>query len=137
MSILLDYVVSVRFYAEEKQFDRAAAEISELRAQAATRPTLAKEAEQAFQREGDYRDLWALQLLEGGKIAQAKEQLAWVETAFAGNHVFPYQYYNLGGLYIRFGEPDKARISYQRFLKLEPDGPLANQARQILSQLGG
>jgi len=42
---------------------------------------------------------------------------------------------NLGVAYVQAGETQKARMSFQRVLKLERDGPSAEYARRMLEEL--
>lgn len=131
----LDYLAAARAYAEERQFDRAAAEMGRLLEkvrQGSQHPTDVP----LF--ETDYHLLLARHLLQQGNREETKHQAGKGAAAYAryrqhgGEAAYPY--FNLGLLYRRFDEPAKARDFFERFLILEPEGPRAEQVRRILSR---
>ncbi|MBI4523754.1 MAG: glycosyltransferase family 39 protein [Deltaproteobacteria bacterium] len=130
-----DYVVSARAYASEKRLDLAAMELASLREKVSGRPSVSKATAAALVMEGDYRSQWAIQLFESGKKDEAEKQVALAEVAYAPFLHLAAPHYNLGSLYLEMGEVKKAKASFQRFLEIEPDNPVAKRARSILAQL--
>jgi tetratricopeptide (TPR) repeat protein len=132
-----DYLVAAHIYAHEGQFDRALAEIERLEARAAERPSFAELAREAWLYDGDYRTLWANQLLSHGRPDEAKRQAERVERQYASHPELSYPFYNLGFLNLKLGEPAKARAYFERFLAREPAGAQAENVRHALAEMKG
>jgi hypothetical protein len=100
-----DYLASAVGLAKETKFDRAAAEMARLRSR--TRDPVATYAASVL--EGDFRTKWAAQLLKDGKTAQARYEVELVEKAYSKHLHLSTANYNLGYLYVKLDEPEKAR----------------------------
>ena len=85
--------------------------------------------------QGDYRILWASQLFQQGHEQAARSQLERAEHAYNLAPPMSVTYYNLGVAYQQLGDRQKARTLLERFISLEPNGPGADVARQLLAQL--
>jgi hypothetical protein len=130
------YYFSAQIYAAAGRFDRAAEEFERLGRRARQRPSFNKVAATASLLEGDNRARWALRLLEQGKQNEARQEVALAEGAYRSHAAVGATHYNLGLLYLKLGEPARARASLARFLELEPTGPQADQVRRLLSRPG-
>ena len=129
------YFPAARVYAAEGRFDRASAEMVRFRERAGADPQTAGMVSDALLLEGEYRARWAEHLLGQGKRDEARQQVERAEAAYASHlHLAP-PCYILGVLYLRLGEPAKARTYLDRFLTLEPEGPRAAQVRRLLAGL--
>jgi len=130
-----DFLASAFLYAQAKQFDRAAAEMSQL---------LDKVQQNALQAsevpgyETEYHQLLARHLFAQGRWAEARHQ---VELALAAHarvrEPDSEAYYKFGQLYLLLEEPAKAKAFLARFLELKPAHPQADEIRRLLSRLGG
>ncbi len=132
-----DYIFSARIYAAEGRPDRAVAELKRLQTKARQGPSFATQAYLTTLDEGNYRAQWAAQLLEKGKRDEASRQAELAEAAYANHVNLSSPYSTLGSLYLKLGEPGKARAFFERFLELEPEGPKAEAVRRVLSRLEG
>jgi tetratricopeptide (TPR) repeat protein len=132
-----EYFLAAHVYARDGRFDRAVAEIERLAARAAERPSFAELARQASLHDGDYRTLWASQLVNQGRRDEAARQAQRVETAYAAHPEVSYPLYNLGFLYLKLGDVAKARTYLERFVAREPDGDRAERARRALAGMKG
>ena len=132
-----EYLLAAQIYAHDGHFDRAVAEIERLGAKAAERPSFAELAREASLHDGDYRTLWANQLLVAGKTAEGRRQVERIEAAYRAYPDLGYPFYNLGFLYLKLGETARARSSFDRFLAREPAGPRAESVRRLLAELRG
>ncbi len=130
-----EYRLASMVYASEGRFDRAVAEIERLREMARQHFSLAKDIEETFLLEGDYRSQWAAQLLAEGRREEARRQAAQAETAYGSRLNESSPNYNLGLLYLNLNEPAKARAFLERFLVLAPQDPLAAEVRRLLAGL--
>ena len=128
-----DYYISARIYASEGRPDRAVAELERLQAKARQRPGFARQVYETTLYEGGYRSQWAEQLIKEGKREDARLQAELAQAAYANHLTQSAPYFTLGSLYLKLGEPAKARAFFERFLELEPDGPEAETVRRILS----
>ncbi len=130
-----DYFAGARAYAESNQFNRAAVEMARLRERLPQYPQFASARSDASLLEGDYRTQRARQLLAEGKQTEARQQTALAEAAYGQHPNLSYPNYNLGLLYLRLGEAEKARGCLERFLTLEPSGGRADRVRSLLATL--
>jgi hypothetical protein len=130
-----EYLFVAQMYAKRGQFDRAAAEMERLEARARERPLFARTARGASLNQANYRMLWAMQLIEGGQREEARSQLERAAGAYGAFPNLSVALYHLGHSYQRLGDRTKARSFFQRFLAVEPQGPLADAARMALDQL--
>jgi tetratricopeptide (TPR) repeat protein len=121
-------------YAVEGRFDRAVAEMVRLRQVAGQAPRSAGVVLDAFLLEGDYRALWAKQLIEYGRGGEARQQVDQA-AAYTRTAELSYPQYNLGLLYLKLDEPEKAKEAFDRFLRLEPEGSRADDVRRIRARL--
>lgn len=128
-----DYFFSAKVYTSEGRPDRAVAELERLQARAMKRPSFAWVAYETTLAEGQYRAQWAEKLIEEGRRDEARRQAELAQAAFANHLTLSAPYFTLGSLYLKLGEPLKAKAFYERFLELEPAGPKAEAARRILS----
>ncbi len=134
---LQEYNLSAKVYADAGQYDRAVAEMERLAGRAREQGVLADIVADASLRQGDFRVMWARQLLEQGKREEARRQVELTEKAYADHMLLSRPHYYLGLLYLRLGETAKARVFLTSFLMLEPVGVRADQVRQILARLDG
>src|SRR5262249_39138458 len=104
-----EYLIAASIYAQEGRFDRAVGEVERLRARAAERPSYQALAHDALLYDGIYRALWANQLLAQGKRDEARRQIERMENAYASHSEFASASYNLGVLYLKVGEPARAK----------------------------
>jgi len=130
-----DYLAAAQIYAHDGRPDLAVGEIERLEARAAERPSFADLARQASLDSGDYRAFWANQLLDQGRPDQARRQLERAEAAYRVHPDLSYPLSNLGFLYLKLGEPAKARAHFEAFLAREPAGALAESVRRELARL--
>jgi tetratricopeptide (TPR) repeat protein len=130
-----EYLSVAQLYAKRGQFDRAAAEMERLEARALERTQFARIARGASLNQANYRMLWAMQLLDRGQSEEARLQLERAAGAYGAFPNVSVNLYNLGRSYHRLGDKGKARSFFERFLALEPQGPLADAARTALEQL--
>ena len=128
------YLPAARVYAVEGRFDRAVAEMVRLRQEAGQAPRSAGMVLDAFLLGRDYRPLWAKQLIEHGRRGEARQQ---VDQAAAYTRIaeLSYPQYNLGLLYLKLDESEKAKEAFDRFLGLEPEGSRADDVRRIRARL--
>jgi hypothetical protein len=129
------YSLSARIYASEGKFDQVLEELRRRKIHAMGNPDFQDNLRRIRLDEGDYRIIWAMQLLDNGKPEAAREQLALAEGAYADHFHLSNPNYNLGLLYLKFSEPTRAESSFERFLRIEPDGTRAESVRQILAGL--
>jgi hypothetical protein len=132
-----EYLLAALIYAHDGHFDRAVAEVERLSAKAVERPSFAELARETSLDDGNYRALWAKQLLVEGKTAEARRQVERIKLAYGAHRDLAYPYYNLGLLYLKLGETAKARSSFDRFLAREPASPRAESVRRLLAELKG
>ncbi len=130
-----DYLVAAHIYAQDGRPDRAVAEIERLETRAGERPSFGELAREASLHDGDYRTLWANQLLSQGKTDAARLEVERAEAAYAIDPELSYPSYNLGFLYLILGNPAKARAHFDRFLEREPAGPQAERVRRTLADM--
>jgi 4-amino-4-deoxy-L-arabinose transferase-like glycosyltransferase len=123
---------AARVYLSENRFEKALGELDRLAEEVKQYPGLAVLANDASLLEGDSRARWAQHLLGQGKRDEAWQQVTQAERAFASHLNLSVPCYNLGVLYLRLGEPAKAKMYFDRFLTLEPDGARANLVRRLL-----
>lgn len=129
-----DYFFSAKIYASEGRPDQAVAELERLQAKVRERPGFAWVAYETTLAEGNYRAQWAEQLIEGGKRDEAGRQVELARAAYANHLSLSSPYFTLGNLYLKLGEPAKARTFFEQFLEREPAGPKAEAARRVLSR---
>lgn len=129
-----DYFFAAQIYASEARPDRAVAELERLQARVRQRPGFARVAYETTLYEGNYRAQWAGQLIEKGEIEKARQQAELAQEAFAQHLTLSDPYFTLGNLYLKLGEPVKARAFFERFLEREPAGPRAETVRHILER---
>jgi tetratricopeptide (TPR) repeat protein len=130
-----EYLLAAQIYASEGRFDRAVSELERLGENAGKHAALTTLASEASLLEGDYRAQWAKRLIEEGRLAEARRQVERASEAYAPHLGLGYPSYNLGLLYLRLNEREKARALFQRFLEIEPDDPRSSQVRRILAGL--
>ena len=106
-------------------------------ARAAERPSFAELVREASLHGGDYRTLWANQLLDQGRTDEARRQAERIEAAYGAYPDLGYPFYNLGFLYRKLGETARAQSYFERFLAREPAGPRAERVRRLLAELKG
>ncbi len=128
-----EYMLSAKVYADAGQYDRATAEMERFEERFRKLGVMTNLAAGASLFQGDYRAMWARQLLEQGKEVEARRQIDLAAAAYASYMRLSAPNYNLGLLYLRLGEVAKARRYLESFLALEPTGPQADRVRQILS----
>ncbi len=131
------YYYSAQIYAASGQFDRAAEEFERLGRRARQVPGFPSVVATASLLEGDNRARWTQQLLEQGRLDEARRQVALAENAYRDHDAISHTRYNLGLLYLRLGEPAKARAFLMRFLELAPADPRVDQVRGLLSRIAG
>jgi len=129
------YFHAGQVYAAEGRFDRAAAEMMRLGEVVGQGPRSGTIGSLALVMEGDYRALWAKELIEQGRREEARQQVEQAATAYSRTAEVSYPYYNIGLLYLKLDESAKARAAFDRFLTLEPEGPRADQVRRLLLKL--
>jgi hypothetical protein len=130
-----EYFLSAKVYAAEGRPDRAVAEMERLKAKATQHPSFGEQVTEATLAEGFYRVVWAEQLVNWGRLTEATRQVELAQTAYASHPNLSFPYFAIGGLYLRLGEPAKAKALLARFLELEPHGPNAEAVRNALSRL--
>jgi tetratricopeptide (TPR) repeat protein len=131
-----EYLVAADIYAHDGRPDRAVAEIERLEARAAERPSFAELAREASLYDGDYRTLWANQLLTQGRMDEARRQVERTGAAYTSHPELSYPFYNLGFLYLKLGAPAKAKSYFEQFLAREPAGGRAERVRRELAGFG-
>jgi hypothetical protein len=132
-----DYLLAAHIYEHEGRPDLAVREVERLEVKAGERPSFAALARQAALYTSDYRTVWANQLVAEGKPDEARQQLAKVEATYAVNPELTYPSFNLGVLYLKLGDPAKARPYLERFLERQSTGAQAETARRLLSDMKG
>ncbi len=130
-----EYSISAQIYASEDRFDRAVAELEQLREKAGQHHRFVDFAPSVALLEGDYRTRWANELLMVGKQEEARRQAERAEVACGENRDSSSPAYNLGLLYLKLDEVAKARTFFERFLEPEPEGPWADRARYLVNGL--
>ena len=91
--------------------------------------------QKALQRDSENSDIYyniAQIYIEKGDNEQAIDYL---RQSIERNVQDPDAYYQLGGLYHKKGAIREARLSFERFLQLEPDHSQAAQIRQLLERI--
>ena len=136
-----EYRVSARIYASEGRLDRATSEIARLRTQAdalaAARPAFVARAAEAAVKEGDYRVLWARDLLARDRRKEALRQAEAAERLYGGQPMLAEPAVNLGLLYWDLGERARTAAYLRRFIALAPRDERAEDARRILAEIEG
>jgi predicted Zn-dependent protease len=130
-----EYTLSAEIYASEGKPGRAVAEIERLQMKAKENASFSDLLASTYPYEGNFRAAWAQQLLQEGKREDARRQTDLAGGAYAHQPRVSYPYSNLGLLYLALNEPATAKVYFQRFLDLEPDGPRADAVRAVLSKL--
>jgi 4-amino-4-deoxy-L-arabinose transferase-like glycosyltransferase len=132
-----DYIASARAYAESKQYDRAAGEMSRLIDQAAQSPQ--RPTVPPFLK-ADLAVFQAQDLIQHDRRAEAHALLdhaleSWAGTppAFEGKPVH-YPWFNFGLAYLKLGDKEKADDALTRFIELDPGNSLADRARRLLER---
>jgi len=129
-----DYYFAAKIYAEEGRPDRAVAELERLQVKARQRPSFARQLYETTLEEGTYRAQWAEQLIKKGDREEARRQVGLAQAAFANHVILSAPYFMLGSLYLKLQEPAKAKALFERFLELEPGGPMSDAARRLLER---
>ncbi len=132
-----EYVFSAEIYASDGRPDRAAMEMERLRLATDTDLKTAELAAFASLVEGDYRAVWALQLLEQGKRGEATREAQRAEMLFLRHRDISLTQYRLGVFYFHLSDAARAGVFLRQFLELEPQGPRADEVRRLLSRLDG
>ena len=130
-----EYLYASQIYASEGNLKRAVAEIEQLQMIAKDNPGFPNLALQTHLFEGNFRALWAHQLLQGGDREAARRQTDLAAAAYAHQPHLGYPHSNLGMLYLALNERATARAYFLRYLELEPVGTRADTVRQALSTL--
>jgi tetratricopeptide (TPR) repeat protein len=71
--------------------------------------------------------------MRAGRLEEAVQEY---EKAVEIDPDFFNSHFMLGEIYRELEEPEKALAAYQRFLRLSPTGPQADQARAAITELG-
>jgi hypothetical protein len=129
------YFFSSRIYAADGKFDRALEELRRLRLQGQRYPDFSERLRNIALYEGDYRVAWAMQLLDDGRAEAARAELALAEASYADHLHLSRPHYNLGILCLKLSELSKAQAFFERFLEIEPEGPMADTVGELLSGL--
>jgi hypothetical protein len=129
-----DYQAVANRYAGEGRYDRALGEIARLLARARATPG-AEMAAAASVAMGHYRIAWASTLLDDGRKGDAIRQTNLAADAYSATPTLSQTHYNLGLLYSRLGDREKAKTSFERFLSLESTGEQADRVRRLLGVL--
>ena len=130
-----EYFLAADIYARDGRPDRALAEIERLASRVAERPSFAPLAREVSRYDGDYRTLWAVQLMSEGKTREARQQVERVEATYAAYPELGYPLYNLGVLHLKLGDTVRARAYFEQYLAREPTGARADRARRELVTL--
>src|SRR5262249_24527743 len=123
-------------YASDGRPDRAVAEMERLEAKAVGPPRFDELAREVALHDGDYRTLWANQLVAQGRADEARRQVERAETAYRLHPDVSDPCDNLGFAYVKLGDRVKAREYFERFLAGESAGERAEQVRRELNALG-
>src|SRR5262249_52051611 len=118
-----EYMLAAHIYAHDGQFDLALAELERLQARAAPRRAFVDLARLTELDAADYRVRWAIRLLAQGKLDESRQQADMANRAYAARPDLGHPFYDLGLLYLRLGDPAKARACLERFFAHEPVGP--------------
>jgi 4-amino-4-deoxy-L-arabinose transferase-like glycosyltransferase len=130
-----EYVVAARVYTSEGQLERASAEFDRYRARFGYRSSAGHSGHAAAAAvEGAVRIRWAHRLAEDGRMAEARAQAQRAAAAFAESPPSPEAQFELGRLWVRVNESDRARWHLERYLELEPTGPRADAVRALLQR---
>lgn len=131
-----EYLLAASIYAQDGEFERAVAEIERLQVKARERPSFAPLAMDASVYQGDFRVLWASDLVKRQRRDEALREAERAEAAYAVRPELAYPLGNLGLLYMRLGDRAKARAFLERYLALEPEGETAERFRRLFEELG-
>jgi tetratricopeptide (TPR) repeat protein len=127
--------MAAQLYAKEGSFNRALAELTRLQSKMGQGPGFAKFSNRASLLEGDYRLMWAKQLLSESRREEARRQVQLAQAAYSGHERWDYTLFNLGQLYMVLGERERAKMFFERFLEQKPEGSNADRARKLLTRL--
>jgi hypothetical protein len=138
----MEYLSAAQIYASEEQFDRAMNEITQFRRKAERALAIssgtsfnARAADEAVGLEGDYHLKWASHLIEHKKTDEARMHIGLAEDAYANQPQGGLVLYNLGLVYLKVRDREKAKMLFARYLELEPGGERADNVRRLLSLL--
>ena len=133
-----DYISSARAYAEAKQFARAAAEMARLIEKSKQMPGAAPLPKYLV---ADFLAFQTQVYIQGDQKASAREKLDEAVVMFSQpasgqeDRATHYPWFNFGLLYLKLDEPVKARLALEKFIALDPQNPLADRAKALLSKL--
>ncbi len=129
------HLLASRFYASQGKYDLAVAELERHRRTPKPYSVSAESLIVASMLEGNYRLQWAKQLLGEGRREEAERQLELAEAAYGDHLPASSVYYNLGQFHLFLRHEEKAKVFFQKFLALEPDGNRADEVRTLLSMI--
>src|SRR6185503_661057 len=137
-----EYLYAAKIYGAEHRFDLAQDQFTKLRTKfeqtgAAGRgaPGATRFSPYAAAVEGELQVMWALHLLDQKRTEEARAHLRAAETAYAAAFDHAAASYNLGVLYLRLSEQEKARGLFLRFLEFEPHGSRSEHVRHLIGYL--
>ena len=137
-----EYIYAAQTYAAERKFDRAVKELVRFRRKAerglADSPGKSFNAgavSEAAVLEGGYHLEWASQLFEHKNTDEARMHISLAEDAYANQPQGGLALYNLGLVYLKLRDREKAKMLFARYLELEPGSERADNVRRLLSLL--
>lgn len=131
----LGYTVAAAIYAEEQRFPDAIDEVLRLRQWVQRRGLPPELAIEAATLEGDYQLQWALDLVGRQREDEARSHVRIAEQVYATLPETSHASYNLGLMYLKVWDREKARGFFARFLAIEPAGSRADQVRRLVERL--
>ena len=125
----IEYGVAVQIYVEDGRYEDALAEVDRFREHSAKRPNLDV---QAGYLEGVVRCVWGEALQARGRTADARAQALQAEKAFDRPWQNATAWFQLGRLFLEISEFAGAEKYLARYLREDPGGPNAQEARRLL-----
>lgn len=125
----LEYGIAVELYTRDGRFEEALAEVRRFREHAQVGRTLAA---QAGFLEGYLHCAWAEALRASGRTDRARDHAAAAEKAFDVPWQEASAWFRLGRLRIELGDPAEGKTFLERYLREDPRGPFAEDARRLL-----
>jgi tetratricopeptide (TPR) repeat protein len=127
-----DYRSSATLAISERRFGDALTESQRLGAWAGRFPEAA-DVSRGLER--DIQHVWARALLEQGDKRGALEHARAAARIQVMERQLDHVHYQLGGLFYQLGDPADALAQLRLYLRKQPNGPLAAQARDLQSKI--
>jgi hypothetical protein len=131
----VDFRAAARAYVRDERYDRAADEMSRLLKRARSAPS---EAENIPLYEAEYYLFSAQHSIQNQDAAAGRKQLekAW-EIYSSVPKPENYLYYEMGQVYLKLNDNERAVELFRHYLEREPTGPSSDNIRRLLEKIIG